>query len=479
MRSPLLKIFWIVGWMVNGLTVGGDEPLPREALQSLRRATRFFQDQVSAEGGYLWRYSEDLSKREGEGRAEGETVWVQPPGTPSVGMALIDAFEATGDRYYLNVARDAGLCLVRGQLRSGGWDYRIEFNPQRRQRYAYRVDRMRAEARNTTTLDDDTTQAALRLLMRLDRTFDFNDGHIHEAAEFALASLLKAQYPNGAWPQRYHSVPNADARPVKQASYPESWSRTFPGRNYSGFYTFNDNVIADVIDVMFVAERTYHNKRYREAAENAGNFILLAQMPEPQPAWAQQYDGDMHPAWARKFEPPSITGGESQGVLRTLLRLYRDTGKETYFKAVPRAVEYLRQSQLSDGRLARFYELKTNRPLYFTRGYQLTYEDDDLPTHYSFKVGSSLDSINREYQQLLKSAPEPSALSSSSRSEILTSLSNQVRDVIAALDEKGRWVEDGRLKYHGANDKTRRIIDSHTFIRNIQILSHYLTAMRP
>ena len=40
-------------------------------------------------------------------------------------------------------------------------------------------------------------------------------------------------------------------------------------------------------------------------AERAGDFILAAQMPEPQPAWAQQYDAAMHPAWARKFEPAS------------------------------------------------------------------------------------------------------------------------------------------------------------------------------
>ncbi len=93
----------------------------------------------------------------------------------------------------------------------------------------------------------------------------------------------------------------------------------------------------------------------------------------------------MQPAWARKFEPPSVTGGESQGVMRILLRLYAETGDKKYLEPIPRALDYLRRSRLSDGRLARFYELKTNKPLYFTKQYELTYSDADMPTHYGFQ----------------------------------------------------------------------------------------------
>ena len=114
--------------------------------------------------------------------------------------------------------------------------------------------------------------------------------------------------------------------PVKRASYPESWPRTWPGPNYYTHYTFNDNSIVDAIDAMLEAARIYKEPRYLASAEKGGEFILLAQMPEPQPGWAQQYDRDMHPAWARRFEPPSITGGESQSVMRALLLLYRETG---------------------------------------------------------------------------------------------------------------------------------------------------------
>ncbi len=52
----------------------------------------------------------------------------------------------------------------------------------------------------------------------------------------------------------------------------------------------------------------------------------------------------MQPAWARVFEPPSITGGESQGILRILMALYRETGIIKYFEPIPGALQYLKSS---------------------------------------------------------------------------------------------------------------------------------------
>jgi len=464
---------------------GAETSLRDRAAEGLRRAVAFFVDEVAVEGGYVWRYSEDLSTREGEGRASPTTVWVQPPGTPTVGMAMLRAYEATGETCYLDAAHRAGECLARGQLRSGGWTYRIEFDPTARRRYAYRLDEPsdRPSARNTSTLDDDTTQAALRLLVRLDRALGFGDAVIHDAAELGLSALLSAQYPNGAWPQRFERPPDREKFPVKKAEYPDDWPRAFPGKGYGHCYTLNDNAIADAIDVLFEAGRVYGDERYMKAARRGGDFLLLAQMPDPQPAWAQQYDAAMHPVWARKFEPPAVTGGESQGAMRALLNVYRQTGDRKYLEPIPRALEYLRRSKLPDGRLARFYELRTNRPLYFTRDYELTYADDDLPTHYAFKVGSGLAAIEQEYERLLAADPAELPPASSSKPEKpgkpSPALTARVEEVLAALDDRGRWVEEGRLKYHGAGDPTRRIIDCRTFCRNVEMLSGYLEHFTP
>lgn len=457
------------------------EALRHRAAASLKKACRFFAEQVATEGGYLWRYSADLSRREGEGKASETTVWVQPPGTPSVGMALLQLYHDTGDEDYLTWAMRAGLCLVRGQLVSGGWQYRIDFDPKQRARYAFRVDSAEAGAgqRNNTVLDDNTTQAALRLLMRLDKTIGFKDSTIHEAAQYALERLIAAQYPNGAWPQCFWGPPEGDHYPVIPASYPDHWPRKYPGGDYWLYYTFNDGAMCDVIDVLLEAWHVYGDERYRAAAARGGQFILLAQMPDPQPAWAQQYDFQMHPVWARKFEPPAVTGGESQTVMRTLLQLYRETGQREYLEPIPRAVEYLRRSTLPNGQLARFYELQTNRPLYFTKQYELTYSDADVPTHYGFKVVSDVDRIWRDYRDLAALGPEELAklrARPAAAPKVTGSLVARTEEVIAALDDAGRWVEPGRLRSFGPDDPTRQVIDCGTFIRNVHVLGTFLRA---
>ena len=146
----------------------------------------------------------------------------------------------------------------------------------------------------------------------------------------------------------------------------------------------------------------------------------------------------------------------------------------------PRDRLVFRRSRLPDGKLARFYELKTNKPLYFTKDYTLVYRDDDLPTHYGFKVSDGIQRIADDYEQL-KSAT-PSNLKPpvpASRPESRQGLAEQTRAVLAALDDRGRWVENGRLRAHGNDDPTRRIIDCRTFIKNVGVLSSYLAASTP
>jgi PelA/Pel-15E family pectate lyase len=478
-----------------------DARLRERAQAALRKAVEFYRTTVATEGGYHFAYAEDLSYGRSE-MSEGPTrVEVQRDGTPLVGMAYLDAYEATRDTYYLDAAREVARALVKGQYCSGGWDYFIEFDPEKRATYPYRADGRcgkgaPAGSERPTTLDDNITQAAVRLLMRVDRQLGFKDAPIHDAARFALDSLVKAQYPNGAWPQRYSRFPDPGAFPVRRASYPTSWPRNWPGSNYQTHYTFNDHSIVDAIDAMLEAARIYSEPRYLASAEKGGEFILLAQMPEPQPGWAQQYDRDMHPAWARRFEPPSITGGESQSVMRALLLLYRETGKRSYLEPLPRALAYYRRSILPDagspseiraracpGRtpcVARFYELKTNRPLYITKGtrvsaldqgtttvdgYELSYSDASVITHYSVLVsGAAYADIEREYNELQKADPAsltradtlrglspwsgsrplvgPDSVSTSGG---VASLESRVRTVIDAMDPRGAWVEEGSI----------------------------------
>jgi hypothetical protein len=85
--------------------VSAADTLPQQAASTLKQAVEFYHGKVAVHGGYVYRYSDDLAKREGEGKVETEKVWVQPPGTPSVGMAYLEAYELLGEEYLLKAAR--------------------------------------------------------------------------------------------------------------------------------------------------------------------------------------------------------------------------------------------------------------------------------------------------------------------------------------------------------------------------------------
>ncbi len=298
-------------------------PTEQEARAALRKAVSFLREEVATEGGYLWWYSEDLEERHGEGKASKTQVWVQPPGTPTVGMAMLRAWEWTGEAICLEGARDAAHALMRGRRASGGWGYSIEFDPEKRKQQCYDVDQHGPDhepckdRRNLIVYDDDTTQAAIRFLARYDKLTGFRDRPVNDCVLNALDAVLKTQYPNGGWPQRTLGAPDPDLYPHGRASYPDTWSRTWPGKDYKSYCTINDNVTPDLIRTLLVANDVYGHAekddstvngsgKYLRAAIRGGEFLIRAQMPDPQPAWAQQYDHDMHPAWARKFEPPAV-----------------------------------------------------------------------------------------------------------------------------------------------------------------------------
>jgi hypothetical protein len=109
----------------------------------------------------------------------------------------------------------------------------------------------------------------------------------------------------------------------------------------------------------------------------------------------------------------------------------------------------------------------------------LTCAVDDLPTHYAFNLGSKLDAIAKEYERV-KNLPtggekkQPPA----AREKPTAGQLAEVKAALAALDEKGRCVEDGRLEYHGSDDPARRVIDCRTVIRNIRLRNTFLAATR-
>lgn len=440
--------------------------LRHEARDALEKSTACFES-ISTRGGYLWWYSEDLKERAGEGKAKETQVWVQHPGTPSVGMAFLRAYDVTKDERYLRAARSAGEALAWGQLESGGWTYSIDFDPQN-QRFYRRAEKGKlsetqaAKRRNVTTFDDDTTQGALRFLLVLAEASPANV-EIQSALDYGLAGLLRAQYANGAWPQGFDGkLRSATNDPGRRAHLPNEWSRTPDVKEYWWQYTFNDGAMGDCIRTLLEASRRLKKPEYLDAARRGGNFILLAQLPSPQSGWAQQYNFAMEPAWARRFEPPAVSSGESARLIGTLIQLYGATGDENYLKPISAAIDWLKRSQIATNKWARFYELGSNKPLYFTKDYRLVYTDDDLPTHYAFQgafgVAEAIATFEKVRREGRVGTLDIGARGTRKPTE------ERVRSVISALDSKGRWLRNGR-------------IESRVFIENVNVLCDYLSSL--
>lgn len=476
------------------------QPAKDEVLRTLTKAATFMHDNLSMHGGYVYAFSGDLQKCEGEGVTDAHTIWVQPPGTPLVGEALLDVYEATQDVEVLGFAKEAALALTQRQLHSGGWYYSAHFEGKESENKFYCFDlawnpqpnpvpekavqqpggwdlwRTRRYEANLTTLDDDTTQGALRFLMRVDQVLKFKEPRIHAAVERGLRALLIAQYPNGAWStnwDRLHTVPpSAQDYPIKTASYPADYPRIWP-KDFTGCYVLNDDLIADCIHTLLRAFEIYQDERYLAGAKKGGEFLLLAQMPDPQPAWCQQYDKNMQPVWGRAFEVTAISSRESETAIEVLMLLARATGDKRWLAPIPKALSYLRKSLRPDGKLARYYEIRTNTPLYFQRkkggGHELTYSDANPSDNYGFIIDPILDDLEAEYQRV---SAMPTPTGPRPLKETPAELAKAARELIAGLDQRGAWVQHGVKMKHNKGVPESGVIFSEVFAQNVATLCH-------
>ena len=368
----------------------------------MKRATTFMVEKVATKGGYVWSYLPDFSRRWGEIEAKPSMVWVQPPGTATMGHLYLDAFHATGDAYYYRAAEDVAGALIAGQHRSGGWNYFINFDGPASTKHwyetigknAWRMEEFQHYSDNAT-FDDMGTSEAAQFLLRV--YLEKRDPKYRPALERAVNFVIESQYPIGGWPQRWPYDPN----------YPQ----------YQTYITFNDDVAAENVKFLTMAYQSLGETRALDAITRGMNIYLLTQQGAPQAGWALQHTLDLKPAAARTYEPKALSTHATASNVEQLMNFYRTTGDTRFLARIPEALNWLESVRLPEPRSGRgfptFIEIGSNRAIYVHRRgsnvvngeYYWDYNPEATPGHYSAFRNIDVPKLRRDYEALLKTNP--------------------------------------------------------------------------
>lgn len=410
MRSAVLRA---LRWMMLALALtalpAAAQTDKRKVEDTMKRATRFMVEKVATNGGYVWSYSADLKKRWGEMEAYPSMIWVQPPGTPSMGHLFLDAYHATGDDYYYQAAEKSAAALIAIQQDSGGWHYFGNFagEASTKEWYAtigknaWRLEEFQHYWGNAT-FDDAGTSEAMQFLLRL--YVEKHDPKYLPALKKALGFVLESQYPIGGWPQRF---------PLKS----EFSHHGKP--DYTSFITFNDDVAGENIQFLLYAYQVLGaDQKVYDAIIRAMNVFLVTQQAAPQAGWGLQYTLDLKPVGARTYEPDALVTHTTATNIKQLMRFYRLTGDKKFLARIPEALDWLDSVKLPTevvkGRgYPTFIEIGTNKPLYVHRRgsnivngeYYVDYNPANTITHYSAWRGINVPALRKEYAALQASNP--------------------------------------------------------------------------
>ena len=384
----------------------GNNEQRRETLNTMKRAARFMRERVAYRGGYVWSYAADFSRRWGEMEAYQTMIWIQPPGTATVGHLYLDCFHATRDEFYYQAAMDVADGLIAAQHPAGGWNYLYDFAGEQSTRRWYdtigkngwRLEEFHHYYGNAT-FDDAGTSEASQFLLRL--YVERRASKLRAPVEKALRFVLDSQYPNGGWPQRF----------------PLTEEGGLHGRpDYTRQITFNDDVAGENIKFLLMVYQTLGDERTLAAIRRAMDIFVATQQPAPQAGWGLQHDAQtLAPIGARTYEPDALTTHTTANNISQLMNFYEWTGEERFLARVPEALAWLDSVRLAEDQVQvrgrhypTFVEVGTNRArIVHRRGsnaasgeYYWNYDVTKPITHYSQWRNVDAAALRARYERL-------------------------------------------------------------------------------
>ncbi len=283
------------------------------------------------------------------------------------GSAPVHYLKKKADWFKGDEARQIAANILSWQTDDGGWPKNVDTTK------SCDIARAKLEA----TFDNSATTDELRYLAHMFGATQ--EPRYRAAVEKGFDYVLKAQYPNGGWPQFYPAM-----------------------HGYRRYITFNDGAMVRLMIFLretFTADLfKFLDEPRRQAAHKAFDrgvdCILKCQIKVDGKltAWCAQHDEkDYSPRPARKYELVSLSGAESVGVVRLLMSL--DKPNPEIRRAVEGAVAWFEAAKIrgikevvvndaaapggKDKRMvsdpaappvwARFYEIGSNRPIFCDR----------------------------------------------------------------------------------------------------------------
>lgn len=298
------------------------------------------------------------------------------------------------------------------QKENGGWEKNLDMTAMLTEAEKAKILKSKSDI-SETTIDNKATYTQIAFLAKTitgslaKKTPPTNFPKHKEAFFKGLDFLFSMQYENGGFPQFF---------PLQ--------------KNYSRHITFNDDAMIGVLkvlrevakkkeDYLFVDEERH--AKAEKAVEKAIPVLLKTQVEigGKKTVWAAQYDEiTLKPAAARKFEPISLTAGESVGIVRFLM-LDGNPSPEK-IDAIESAVNWFKENQIGgirwqnkDGEFsvvkdktappiwARFYEIETMKPIFIGRDSVIKYEVSQIEAErrngYAWYVSEPNKLLNEDY----------------------------------------------------------------------------------
>ena len=346
-------------------------------------------EKVSTKGGYVWAYLPDLSRRWGEMEARDSMIWIQPPGTPTMGHLFLDAYHATGDEYYYRPPRRSPARSIWAQHAVR----RLELHRRLRRRSRRCASGTTPSARTPGASRSSSTTGAMPRSTTPARprrrsfccacTSRSAIRNTSRRSTRRIAFVIDSQYPIGAWPQRY----------------PLQHEFSHHGKpDYTSFLTFNDDVGDGEhrlpAQVLPGARRSAgarpdhprHERVHRHAAGAAAAGLGAAVHAGPEAVGA------------RTYEPNALVTHTTAPNIELLIDVLPADRRDEVPGACRRGDRLARQPDAAAGVAPRggrthptFIELGTNKPLYVHREgsnvvngrYYVDYDPKNTLAHYS------------------------------------------------------------------------------------------------